>query len=138
MFLGGGAGWNRWRNLFRRSSQRDTTSPKRVIPAAVELAASRLAAEPNGAGDGHGWLGKRVVQRESDFVVRSDEPRALTYISPIRIYVVKRASGQELWLKPERIGASGWAAADRVLPIEEAREYFTKRVAPIRRTYFRF
>ncbi len=119
------AGWNLVTDLVARWSGRHAAIPKRVIPAAVELARSRLAADPDCSGENGGWLFKRVVQRSNDFVLESDDRPAASTEAPVRIYVVEQVEGGALLLKAERRGLRGWTAADQVVAVEEAVDFFT-------------
>jgi tetratricopeptide (TPR) repeat protein len=128
MSLSSAAGWNRVTDLVARCSGRGAAVPKRIIPAAVELASSRLAAGPDCSGKNDGWLFKRVVQRWSDFVLESDDRPAATSEAPLRIYVVEQIEGGSLLLKAERHALCGWAEANQVVAVEEAIDFFSKGV----------
>jgi tetratricopeptide (TPR) repeat protein len=69
------------------------------------------------------WLGKRVVQKHSNFRLRNEnlviDPKA------IETYLVEQVNGPSLRLRVERQGLGGWAQADQVIPVEEAIAFFT-------------
>ncbi len=71
----------------------------------------------------NGWIGTRVVQKYPGFQLRIENQA----IDPklILTYVVEQANGPWLWLKSESEGISGWAAADQVVPVEDAIAFFT-------------
>ncbi len=119
---------NGWGDFFRRLVSRAPTVPKRVIPAAIELANSRLALEPDHGEDGQAGPGTRVVQRERDFALKLDGPNPPAAGAAIQIYVVKRWEGRELCLKPDGTGHSGWAPADGIVPVALAHDFFTNRI----------
>ncbi len=76
------------------------------------------------AQQGNGWIGKRVVQRYSNFQLQI-ENRAVDPKGQIYIYRVKQVNGPWLWLRAEGEGFSGWAPVEQVLPVELAVEFFT-------------
>ena len=96
---------NGWGDFFSRWFAHSLRQPpKRVIPAAIELANSRLAAEPDHGTDGDARPGMRVVQRYRDFVLKSDGPQAPPAGIPIQIYVVKLIEGFKVPVRPEWFG----------------------------------
>ena len=70
-----------------------------------------------------GWIGKRVVTRYSGFHLkigsRAINPKVLS------TYRVEQVNGPWLWLKPEGDTQSGWVPADQVVPLDEAKAFFT-------------
>jgi tetratricopeptide (TPR) repeat protein len=68
-------------------------------------------------------VGARVVQKLEDFELRLDD-RAVDLKNFIYVFRVERIEGDSLFLKAERNPVWGWAGVDRVVPIEQALEYF--------------
>ena len=76
-----------------------------------------------------GWLGKRVVQKTPDLILRiNDEPLERDG-KALRFYRVEQVDGQSLLLKAEGQATSGWASAAQVIPADVAVDYFTKQVS---------
>jgi tetratricopeptide (TPR) repeat protein len=119
------------------------------------LAPALAAAPPLGAQTraDRNWIGRRVVQKSQDFVLRDDKQAILPNDGLIHIYRVERVDGGRLQLKAEGQGPSGsatadtlppaipppptppikegpsvWAAADQVIPIDQAVAFFTERI----------
>ncbi len=77
---------------------------------------------------GDDWTGKRVVQKARDFTLRiNDEPVVRTGRA-LEVYHVERSDGPSLLLKAEKQGASGWAGAQEVIPLEHAIEFFNEQI----------
>jgi len=75
-------------------------------------------------------VGKRVVQRYREFSLRADTPKKVVAQSEeqIHIYRVTRTDGSSLWLEAEAGSLSGWAPAERVVPVEAAIALFTRQI----------
>ena len=80
--------------------------------------ANCLARQPGDAD----WIGKRVVQKKRDFVLRV-EKHVVDRKSTLQTYRVEQVNGHWLWLCAG--GLAGWARADQVLPVEQAIAYYT-------------
>ena len=75
------------------------------------------------------WVGKRVVPRNSDFVLRIDDEPVEPSRKAIAIYRVERTDdGPSLWLQAEGQRLNGWAKAEDVVPVEQALTVFTERI----------
>jgi hypothetical protein len=84
-----------------------------AIPAALH------AQEPAG-----GWVGKRVVQRESAFSLKVDPEGAERKTSQLETFRVEKVNGS--WLQLKATGLEGWAVSQEVVPVEGAIEHFTR------------
>jgi tetratricopeptide (TPR) repeat protein len=96
-----------------------------LIPAnSVTVRAQALA----GARERPGaeWIGRRVVPKTRRLVLQ-DGPGDITVPGFYR-YRVKQAVGGRLLLQMEDDGVGGWVAADQIIPVEPALEYFTERI----------
>src|SRR5262249_32024523 len=77
-----------------------------------------------------GWIGTRVVQRSSEFALRTGSeavPRSVTEIYTYRVEGIDD-DGCRLQLKAESNGPSGWIAPDLVIPFDRAIAFFTDRI----------
>src|SRR5262249_60761374 len=70
------------------------------------------------------WLGKRVVQKYSNFQLQI-EAEVIDTEDMIHTYRVEQVNGPWLWLRAEGENLTGWAPADSVVPVEKAIEFFT-------------
>jgi len=75
-----------------------------------------------------GWIGKRVVQKLGDFVLRDNGEPVERGGKAIDFYRVEQADGPSLFLRAERQGLSGWATAGDVVPVEQALDFFTQQI----------
>jgi tetratricopeptide (TPR) repeat protein len=101
---------------------------KRFLPHAV--VAPLVAAPGISSGqqpDESSWLGRRVVQKSSDFALRI-ENQIVDRRRFMLFYRVERVDGSRLWLNDEGKGASGWVNADETGPFEGAIGFFTERI----------
>ena len=123
-------------------TMRDATRslPDRPRRAAAWLAlAALLLSAPSSlpARDAAGWVGKRVilpfasVLRVGKVVVdnqkRDGRPRG-GQRGTSRIYRVEKVKGPWLWLQAEKEGAAGWVRAAKVIPYDQAIDYFTNQI----------
>jgi tetratricopeptide (TPR) repeat protein len=74
------------------------------------------------------WIGQRVVQKSPDFAPQLDH-QVQARQRAILFYRVERAEGHRLWIEAERGGARGWITDDQVVPIDQAVEFFTRRIS---------
>ena len=91
--------------------------------AVAMLATARAEAQaPLPVKAGSDWLGKRVVQKARDFTLRDDKQAVAWDGKRLHVYRVQRIDGTRLRLVAEGKagGPSGWAAADQVVPIDQA------------------
>src|SRR5271157_2853113 len=65
----------------------------------------------------NGWVGKRVVQKYSAFNLQI-ENQVIDTKSRLETYRVEQVNGPWIWLHAAEL--SGWAPADRVVPVENA------------------
>ncbi len=72
------------------------------------------------------WTGKRVVRKAGEVVLRPEDKAA----KPIKsfFYRVERIKGSLLRLKADQNARRGWAPAEQVVLVDEAIEFFTKRL----------
>ncbi|MGO9463509.1 MAG: tetratricopeptide repeat protein [Isosphaeraceae bacterium] len=73
------------------------------------------------------WLGRRVVQKSSDFSLRIED-QIVDRRRFILFYRVENVNGPWLWLNAEGKGMSGWVKADQVVAFEEAISFFSERI----------
>ena len=80
--------------------------------------APRVASAPPAGED---WIGKRVVQKFSDFELAIDNE----VINPLVIetYHVEQVDGARLRLQAPQLNR--WALADEMIPVEKAIDFFT-------------
>ena len=99
-----------------------------ITAVAIVLAVALAAPSPLYAQADPSWVGKRVVQKLSNFTLRQNGEAAPSTESLIRVYVVERVFGPTVWLHAEGNGPTGWAPGDQVVPIDQAIEFFTNQV----------
>ena len=90
---------------------------------AVVRAQGRAGAQDQSAAD---WVGRRVVAKSPTLVLHGG-PREIALDGYYR-YRIKQVHGRRLLVEAEGLGVGGWTAADQVIPIEQATEYFTERI----------
>ncbi len=73
---------------------------------------------------------QRVVQKSRDFILLDDKKGVIRSGPGIPIYRVERVDGQRLRLAVpgESEGSSGWVAADQVIAVEKAIDFFADRI----------
>ena len=100
------------------------------LPAAFALALIVLLSPISTvqAHDSKDWIGKRVVQKARNFTLRLNDEPVERAGKGLDVYRVEQSDGPTLFLKAERVGASGWAAALEVVPVEKAIDYFTEQI----------
>ena len=72
------------------------------------------------------WVGRLVVPKSADFILRHGDQLRERIITKIFFYRVKRADGPTLFLESHTL--TGWALADEVIASDKAEEYFTDQV----------
>ena len=79
---------------------------------------------------GADWVGKRVVQQDRKFALRDGKQAVIWSGRQIHVYRVERVDGARLRLRAEgKDGSpSGWAAADQVVPVDQAIPFFSDRI----------
>jgi len=95
---------------------------------ALALPWAHAAGAPVQAQADQGWIGKRVVQKRGDFVLRDNGEPVERSGKSIDSYRVEQADGPSLFLKAETQGLSGWATAGEVVPVEQALDFFTQQI----------
>jgi tetratricopeptide (TPR) repeat protein len=109
-----------------RQSARITATSHRLLLVAEVLALSLITAElcRSRAGEPAGDIrvGQRVVPRQRDPKLR-DTVEGPEHLAEIDIYRVEEINGGSLRLMPSH-GASGWADAAQVVPVDQAVEFF--------------
>jgi tetratricopeptide (TPR) repeat protein len=105
------------------------------IGIALFLAAPGFSiAQQQGEGS---WLGRRVVQKSSDFALRIED-QIVDRRRFILFYRVEKVNGPWLWLNDEGKGVSGWVKADQVVAFEEANSFFSERIRANREDAFAY
>jgi tetratricopeptide (TPR) repeat protein len=95
----------------------------------------------------HGWarcddsmVGKEVIQTEPELTLkRAIAGRSQIVANSVGVYHVEQARGQWLFLSDWEATVSGWARADRVVPLDDALVFFTRKIeagAPSAFAYF--
>ena len=99
---------------------------KWIIFAEVGLAVVLALPACLHAQDNNGWLGKRVVPKYRNFQLRIEN----RFIFPQQgiTYRVEQVDAPWLRLRAEGRSLNGWALADKVVPIEEAIDFFTNYI----------
>jgi tetratricopeptide (TPR) repeat protein len=112
----------------RRSGNSQSKFPAQTLPArslrlavwfTVFLWPVSVCAQQEGD-----WVGKRVVQKHSNFQLEN-ENRVVGTKNTFNVYRVEKVNGSQLWLRSAGNGLAGWAPADQVVPVEQAVEFFT-------------
>lgn len=100
---------------------------RHAVAVFAGLAWAVSAGSPAATAAEDGWLGRRVVQKSSDFALRIED-QIVNRRRFILFYRVENVNGEWLWLNDEGKGASGWVKAHEVIPFEEASSYFSDRI----------
>ena len=105
------------------------------LAAVAALVLGPLPARPQ---SGDPWVNRRVIAKYGSVLkvggrVVDDGKRGLNQArgmdkAVFRVYRVAQASGDWLWLVPEKGGASGWIASGSVIPIDQAIRRFTDQI----------
>ena len=74
------------------------------------------------------WIGKRVVQKVENVVLRTEDFHATSTGTEIPIYRVLRTKGPSVFLRAEDTGVSGWGQASQFVPVEHAIRFFTEQI----------
>ena len=111
------------KSMIRRSAGQDGPLARVVVLAAVGIALGLDTPPVLHAQVDNGWIGKRVVQKYSNFRLRIENQ----VIDPkvVETYHVERVNGPRIWVRVEGRGLSGWALADQVVPVDQAIAFFT-------------
>jgi len=113
----------------RRSGRGRTITIQRLLAAfGLALTLVLILVPPAQAQADNDWVGKRVVQKVRDFTLRIDDEAVERSGKTIDFYRVERTDGPSLWLKAESQGVTGSAPADKVVPVEQAIEFFTQQI----------
>jgi tetratricopeptide (TPR) repeat protein len=105
-----------------------------IVPVAIGLmlvlAITLVDPGPLHAQAGQGWIGKRVVQKSSNFALRNDNRSVVRMGTDLHFFRVERMDrvAQRLWLKAEGKGTGGWAPISQLVPVDQAIEFFTARI----------
>jgi tetratricopeptide (TPR) repeat protein len=75
-----------------------------------------------------GWIGKRVVPKNSKFALLVNGEEVEQGGKGLTSYRVEQVDGPSLWLKGETQGSSGWANADLVVLLEHAVDFFSQQI----------
>ncbi len=121
-----------WRELVERGAVRGASIGAILIAVGLMLGLAMPAPARAQAPAGADWVGKRVVQKDRKFALRDDTQAVIWSGRQIHVYRVERVDGARLRLRAEgnKDGhPSGWAAADQVVPIDQAVAFFTGRIA---------
>jgi tetratricopeptide (TPR) repeat protein len=94
----------------------------------LTFACAQAAQPPAEVQADQGWIGKRVVQKRADFVLRDNGEPVERTGKAIDFYRVEQNEGPLLFLKAETQGVSGWATVNDVVPVEQGVDYFTRQI----------
>ncbi len=101
----------------------------RILRAAFTMLLVLAAPAPLRAQDETDWVGKRVVPRARDFVLRNDDEPVEPSRKAIAIYRVEQAEdGTTLRLAAEGQRLTGSARIAEILPVERAVDFFTDQI----------
>jgi tetratricopeptide (TPR) repeat protein len=100
-------------------------SPVRLLFTCFAATAAFLIPGLSRAEDLRPWVGKRVVQKASDFTLKGNDS-VVDRRKLIEIYDVDRANETDLWL--QGTSRSGWAKPGDVMPAEQAMAYFSDAI----------
>jgi tetratricopeptide (TPR) repeat protein len=92
-----------------------------IVP--ISSVPARVLAQAEG-----GWVGKRVVPKHREFVLRLDDEPVEPSRGAIVIYRVERAEDKGLWLQAEGQRLGGSAAVEDLIPVEGAVAFFDERI----------
>jgi tetratricopeptide (TPR) repeat protein len=106
------------------------------LTIALAFACAQAGAAPVHAQAEQGLIGKRVVQKFGDFVLRDNDEPVERSRKAIDSYRVEQSDGRSLFLRAESQGFCGWAAANDVVPVEQAVDYFTQQIRTHRNDAF--
>ena len=81
------------------------------------------------------WIGKRVVQTSSDLTLREGDT-AVASVATVPLYRVEGSDGSWLWLRAEPGDVERWAKADEVIAVDQAVDFFTRRIRKVPRDPF--
>jgi tetratricopeptide (TPR) repeat protein len=99
--------------------------------AGLLLGVSIAAALPGNSAPGqtaNEWVGKRVVEKFSNFALRIDNQVVERSQMEIHIYRVEQFNNGRLRLKAEGVGLAGWATVNDVVPVDDAIDFFTDQI----------
>ncbi len=80
------------------------------------------------------WVGRTVVAKSGEFVLRHGDQVRERLITKTFFYLVKSADGPTLVLEGPR--GTGWALADQVVASDKAEEYFTEQIGQKPNAFF--
>ncbi len=101
---------------------------KNILTSAALIFAFTSSHTPILAQAEHGWIGKRVVPKISNFTLLVNGEEVEQGGKGIAFYRVEQVDGPSLWLKGETQGSSGWAKADEVVLVEQAVDFFNREI----------
>ena len=73
-------------------------------------------------------LGKRVVQKAAKLILRINDEPVERDGKALRIYRIEEVDGASFLLKSESDRSSGWASASDVIAVDQAVDYFSKKI----------
>jgi tetratricopeptide (TPR) repeat protein len=111
------------RRVARRRSRSGEITIAISIPALLALVLSNPPTVP--ALSDSGWVGKRVVQKESGFALKI-ERETIDPKKRIEVYRVQSVDGNLLWLTAP--GIRGWVPAASVVELDQAFEHFNNAI----------
>jgi tetratricopeptide (TPR) repeat protein len=101
---------------------------KRILAFAALIFALASSHTPIHAQAEPGWIGKRVLPKNSNFMLLVNGEAVDQSGKGIAFYRVEQVDEPSLWLRGETQGSSGWAKADEVVIVEQALDYFSKQI----------
>ena len=101
---------------------------KNILTSAALIFALTSAHAPILAQAEPGWIGKRVVPKNSDFTLLVNGEAVEQGGKGIAFYRVEQVDGSSLWVNGDTQGSSGWAKADEVVLVEQAVDFFTRQI----------
>jgi tetratricopeptide (TPR) repeat protein len=99
-----------------------------LTTAGLVFALAAGAPAPLPAQENAGLIGKRVVQKTANLTLTVNGEPIERGGGTIDFYRVEQADGPMLWIRAEREGASGWAAAKDVVSFDQASDYFSQQI----------
>jgi tetratricopeptide (TPR) repeat protein len=99
-----------------------------LFPLWLAFSPTGTAQEPAKPKSGDEWIGKRVVAKVANLILRVNDEPIESGARALRIYRVEEVDDQSLLLKSLRDRTSGWASADDVIPIDQAADHFRRGI----------
>jgi hypothetical protein len=113
-------------------SRRWSASSRAVFTFWLAFSPAGAAQEPAKPKADDVWIGKRVVAKVANLILRLNDEPIESGGRALRIYRVEEVDDRSLLLKSSSDRTSGWASGDDVIPIDRAADHFSRiiRVQP--------